>query len=78
MSRKARTIGSVLVFLAALKFFVARVTDGPPITAESLSDRAYRLCGQCGLEPDDVDTLIDNSRRAKLTREEQIQLFEAT
>jgi len=78
MSHRVRTIGSVIVFLAALTFFVARVTDGPPTAAESPLDRAYRLCRQCGLEPGDVDTLIDNSRHAKLTREERIRLFEDT
>ncbi len=76
MSRKARTIGSVVVFLAALTFFVGRVTDGPPTAPESPSDRAYRLCGQCGLEASEVDTLIDNARHSGLTRDEQIRLFE--
>jgi len=78
MSRKARAIGSVVVSLAALTFFVARVTNGPPTTPESPLDLAYRLCGPCGLEPGDVDTLIDNSRHAKLTREKQVRLIEDT
>ena len=78
MSRKTRTIGSVVVFLAALMFFVGRVTDGPSTTRESALDLAYRLCDQCGLETDEVDTLIDNVRHDGLTREEHIQLFEET
>lgn len=76
MSRKARIIGSVVVFLAALTFFMGRVTDESPATPESPLDLAYRLCGQCGLEPGEVDTLIDNPRHTGLTRDEQIRLFE--
>ena len=78
MSRKTRTIGSVVVFLAAVAFFVERVTDGPSTTPEPPSDHAYHLCSQCGLEASEVDTLIDNVRHDGLTREEQIRLFEAT
>lgn len=76
MSCKARAIGSVVVFLAALTFLVARVTNGPSTTPESPLDLAHHLCGQCNLEAGEVDTLIDNARHAGLTRDEQIRLFE--
>ena len=44
---------------------------------ESPRDRAHRLCGECGLDVDEIDWLIDSSRHTALTRAENLVLFRA-
>ncbi len=45
---------------------------------ESPVDRAYRLCGVCGLPSSDVDRLIAENRASTLTRGEAVKLWEGT
>ena len=45
---------------------------------ESPIDRAYRLCGECGLPYTDVDRLVAENRASTLTREEAVKLWEGT
>ncbi len=42
---------------------------------ESAKARAHRLCGECGLEADEIDGLIDESSHPTLTREQAMELF---
>ena len=44
---------------------------------ESLWDKALRLCGECGLDVDEIDGLIDSSRHTTLTRAQNLALFRA-
>ena len=45
---------------------------------ETLTERAHRLCIECGLTPDEVDGLIDEFSRPTLRREQAMELFHAT
>ena len=45
---------------------------------ESLTELAYRLCGECGLTTDEVDWLIDANRHSTLSRGHSLELFYAT
>ena len=42
---------------------------------ESARDKALRLCGECGLDPAEIDGLIDDLRHTTLTRAENLALF---
>lgn len=42
---------------------------------ETTVRRAYRLCGECGLERGDITGLIDTMRHSTLTREQSLNLF---
>ena len=42
---------------------------------ESATERAHRLCAECGLSTDETDQLIDGVRHSTLTRDESQQLF---
>ncbi len=44
---------------------------------ESPRDKALRLCGECGLDVDEIDWLIDTMRHSTLTRAENLSLFRA-
>ena len=44
---------------------------------ESPRDKALRLCGECGLDPAEIDGLIDDMRHSTLTRAENLALFRA-
>ena len=45
---------------------------------ESPTERAYRLFGKCGLAGEEVDWLIDANKSSTLTREQSLELFDAT
>ena len=42
---------------------------------ESPRGKALRLCGECGLDVDEIDWLIDTMRHSTLTRAENLALF---
>ena len=42
---------------------------------ESPTQRAYRLCGECGWARNEIDWLIDANRYSTLTREQSLELF---
>ena len=44
---------------------------------ETLTERAHRLCGECGLTPDEVDGLIEEFSHPTLRREQAMELFYA-
>ena len=46
-----------------------------PGRASYVRDRAYRLCGQCGLVRAEIDGLIDTMRHLTLTRQQNLELF---
>lgn len=48
----ARLVAAILVF--------ARSVNHPP-RDETLAERAYRLCGDCGLDGGQVDQLIEEA-----------------
>ena len=45
---------------------------------ESPIKRAYRLCGECGLAPDEVGRLITGMKGTTLTREQAVELYRDT
>ncbi len=45
---------------------------------ESATERAHRICGECGLRSDETDQLIGDMQHSTLTREENLELFYAT
>ena len=45
---------------------------------ESPTERAHRLCRECGLDDDEIDRLIAEKRIAGQTREQELDLFYAT
>ena len=40
--------------------------------------RAFRICEACGLEDDEIASLIDVKSRSSLSREQEIELFDST
>lgn len=62
----------VVVLLAASGRFVF---DRP---AETLVERAHRICTDCGISGDEVDALIDNARHSTISRENSVRLWEQT
>ncbi len=42
---------------------------------ETLTQRAHRLCDECGLDDDEIDRLIDEFRDPRLSREQALALF---
>ncbi len=42
---------------------------------ETPIERAYRVCGECGILPFEIDQQIDDARHTTLTREESLALF---
>ncbi len=42
---------------------------------ESAKARAHRLCGECGLEPDEIHGMIDEFSHPTLRRGQAIELF---
>ena len=45
---------------------------------ETALERAYRECGLCGSDRAEVDRQIENKRRSRLTRDEEIELYYST
>ena len=45
---------------------------------ESAKARAHRLCGECGLTPEEIDGLIDEFSHPTLSREQAMELFNGT
>lgn len=45
---------------------------------ESSTERAHRLCGECGFGPHEIEQLIDDVRHSTSMREENLELFYAT
>lgn len=62
-----------LVIVAAVLIPALRIRD-----VETATERAYRICGECGLEPDEIDRQIENKSRSTLSREEEIKLYHST
>lgn len=42
---------------------------------ESPTERAYRVCAECGLDPSEVDRLIESARQSTLGREQNLELY---
>lgn len=66
------TLPTTTILALAAGFWLRKAQ--PP---ESPLDRANRICQDCGLTQQEVDQLIDNMHRSKLTREEKLNLFRA-
>ncbi len=71
--RSSKIVGAMLPVLAAITgwLILARPSKSP-------TERAYRLCGECGLTVPEVDWLIDANKNSTLTREQSLELFHAT
>ena len=42
---------------------------------ESATERAYRICRECGLEDEEIAWLIETKTKSSLTRDEEIELY---
>ena len=62
--------------VAAILVF-ARSVNHPP-REETPAERAYRRCGDCGLDRARVDRLIDDASHSMLDRDGLSALFQAT
>ena len=69
---KPRTIGIIVVIALAVAVAIQYSRT------EATIDRAYRECGLCSLERDEVDTMIRTVLTSSLTREQQIERYRAT
>lgn len=68
--RRRKRIAVVLpVFAAGVAWLV--IFNGGETTTEC----ARLLCGECGLEPAEIDRLIDGARHATLNRKGMLKLF---
>lgn len=45
---------------------------------ESPTERAFRICRECGLEDNEITSLIETKSRSTLTREREIELYRDT
>jgi len=45
---------------------------------ESPTEWAYRLCGECGLDADEINQLIDDAAHDTLDRDKLLRLFRET
>ena len=75
MARHTKTILAVAWIPVA---FVVGLWLGYARPWETATERAYRLCGECGQPAEIVDWLIDSNRHSTLTRAESIALWEST
>ena len=48
------------------------------IRGESATDRARQICERCGLEHDEIDTLIQNVRESGLPRDQALEMYRQT
>ena len=73
VKRSTKTVAAMLPIMAAIAgwLVLARPCVSP-------TERAYLLCGKCGLTGDEVDWLIDANQNSTLTREQSLELFYAT
>ncbi len=74
MARRAKlglAVGLVLIAVPAGRW--VRHT----LRWQSPTERAHRLCRECGLDDDQINRLIDTKRDAGLTREEELNLLYA-
>ena len=71
-------LGNRTTKVAALELLVA-VAAGISLFGtrpwESATERAHRICAECGLSTDETDQLIDGVRHSTLTQDENLQLF---
>ena len=63
---------TLIITVAALGFWTWERWTPP---AESPIDLAYRLCGECGIEPGEVNAFIENLQHSTLTREQELDRF---
>ncbi len=68
--RSTKTVAGLLPVMFAVSgwMFLARPWESPV-------DRAYRLCGECGLPSSEVDGLIGVMRENPKTRAEKLEEF---
>ena len=77
MGKIVRTVGAVIIFLIAVVLLVVGVVNRIPADETPLA-RAYRVCMRCGLQTDEVSSLVDIMRDSPLSREGLIELWERT
>ena len=67
--------------IAAIVFVLIAVPFGRWVTSRPLEAsmaRAYQVCGECGLAPDETERLIAGLEETTLTREQALALYRAT
>ena len=69
-----KLVASIVLVLIALP--VGRWVTSRPL--EASIERAYQLCGECGLAPDEVGRLITGLKGTTLTREQAAELYRDT
>jgi len=66
------------ILLLALAAIIAGVNALRGRRAEDPGERAYRLCGDCGLSQQKTEPLIETMRTSPRTREQELEAFRTT